>query len=178
LNDAQLGQLRSSAGEAFDKLFLAYMIFHHEGAVMTSQQVLNTGAFPAVKRLASQIIETQQTEIAEMRQLLARLGGPLPTAIPSGPGQPAVPGAQGQLVATGPTTGPSGSAGAAPAQAVPGRTTSGQPATSQPATGQPATGQPTMGTPTTQPPVYVPAPSGGGGGGGGCTPEHQQQGHC
>ncbi len=135
---------------------------------------------PRRQEPAGQIIETQQIEIAQMRQLLARLGGPLPTAIPSAPGQPSVPGVQSPLVVSGPTAGQPGSPGVAPTQAVAGRSVPGQPATGPPAAGRPAPGQPATGTPTTQPPVYVPPPpgGGGGGGGGGCTPEHQQQGHC
>lgn len=58
-------------GEAFDRLFLELMIDHHRGAVeMSTIQVAegeNTGAI----ELARDIIAAQQSEIAEMEELLA-----------------------------------------------------------------------------------------------------------
>ncbi len=75
LSEAQMTQLRQASGPAFDRLFLAGMIRHHEGAVTMSQEELDEGQFPDAKELARQIIADQQTEIIEMQRLLEVRGG-------------------------------------------------------------------------------------------------------
>jgi uncharacterized protein (DUF305 family) len=47
------------------------MITHHEQAVATAQDELATGANPAAKQLAGQVVTTQSAQIEQMRQLLA-----------------------------------------------------------------------------------------------------------
>ncbi len=72
----QLAQLQEATGPAFDRLFLALMIQHHEGAVaMVTQLVATDGAVqdPATFKLASDIHVDQTTEIARMEQMLAAL---------------------------------------------------------------------------------------------------------
>lgn len=53
-----------------DKDFLAMMIPHHEGAVEMARLVLVSGRDPLVRKLAEDIIATQQAEIITMRQRL------------------------------------------------------------------------------------------------------------
>jgi len=50
--------------------FLAMMIPHHEGAVEMARLLLIHGKDPLVRRLAEEIIASQQTEIAAMRERL------------------------------------------------------------------------------------------------------------
>lgn len=60
-----------------DRDFLAMMILHHEGAVEMARLVLVYGSDPLVRRLAEEIIASQQAEITAMRARLAilRKGG-------------------------------------------------------------------------------------------------------
>ncbi|AHG89745.1 protein of unknown function DUF305 [Gemmatirosa kalamazoonensis] len=73
---AQMDSLRAARGAAFDRLFLTYMIRHHEGALtMVAQLFASKGAAqePAVFQLASDVDTDQRAEIARMRALLAAL---------------------------------------------------------------------------------------------------------
>src|SRR5262249_52456154 len=56
-----------------DHDFAAMMIPHHQGAVDMAKAVLLHGKDPALRRLAQEIIVTQQQEIAVMRLRLAAL---------------------------------------------------------------------------------------------------------
>ena len=56
-----------------DRDFLAMMIPHHEGAVEMARLELIHGRDPATRRLAEDIIASQTTEIAAMKQRLALL---------------------------------------------------------------------------------------------------------
>ena len=49
------------------------MIMHHEGAVNMAESELEDGQDAEAKELAGQIIDSQTTEIDEMKQLLAGL---------------------------------------------------------------------------------------------------------
>ncbi len=74
LTAGQLTQLRSSAGPEFDRLFLTYMIQHHQGAVtMVSQLLAVPGAAGNVDiyRFAADVNVDQTTEINRMRVMLA-----------------------------------------------------------------------------------------------------------
>lgn len=73
LTDAELRQLGTATGTAFDKLFLTSMIKHHEGAVETARAEQAQGADPAVKKLAADIVTSQTLEIAAMKALLDKL---------------------------------------------------------------------------------------------------------
>ena len=50
-----------------DRDFVAQMIAHHQGAIDMASALLQTGANETLKRLAQEIIVTQQDEIAAMR---------------------------------------------------------------------------------------------------------------
>jgi uncharacterized protein (DUF305 family) len=63
-----------------DADFVAMMVPHHQGAIEMAKAVLRYGRNPQIKRLAQEIIVTQQQEIAVMR---LAVGEPLPPAVPS-----------------------------------------------------------------------------------------------
>ena len=73
LTPAELDQLRSARDSAFDRLFLTFMIRHHEGAlVMVSRLFASPGAAqePELAGFANEVNADQQAEIRRMRQLL------------------------------------------------------------------------------------------------------------
>ncbi|MEP6679755.1 MAG: DUF305 domain-containing protein [Betaproteobacteria bacterium] len=73
LTPAELAQLAASTGPAFDRLFLTFMIRHHEGAmVMVAQLFATNGAAQGseIYRFASDVDADQRSEIARMRALL------------------------------------------------------------------------------------------------------------
>ena len=63
-----------------DADFVAMMVPHHQGAIDMALAVLRHGRNPQIRRLAQEIIVTQQQEIAAMR---LALGQPLPPSVPS-----------------------------------------------------------------------------------------------
>lgn len=72
----ELGELNRARGAEFDRLFLTYMIRHHEGAVTMVDELF--GSYGAAQdedvfRLASDIYADQTTEIDRMEQMLASL---------------------------------------------------------------------------------------------------------
>lgn len=71
----QLADLSNSQGQAFDKLFTALMIEHHEGAIAMAQDVLSAGQDPAVLQLAQEIIAQQESEILKLQTLLDKGSG-------------------------------------------------------------------------------------------------------
>jgi uncharacterized protein (DUF305 family) len=76
LTPDELDELSRSNGEAYDRLFLSYMIRHHRGAVAMVDALLAADRAvqaPATFDLASDIHVDQSTEIARMEQLLAQL---------------------------------------------------------------------------------------------------------
>lgn len=73
LSEAEMGQMRSTSGAAFDRMFLQGMIRHHEGAVTMAKEEQAKGQFPEAKELAARIEAQQEAEITEMRGLLAEV---------------------------------------------------------------------------------------------------------
>jgi uncharacterized protein (DUF305 family) len=76
LTKAQMAALAKAKGRAFERLFLAGMIQHHEGAVaMVKTLFATTGAAQntAIFRFASDVDADQRAEITRMRAMLARL---------------------------------------------------------------------------------------------------------
>ena len=70
-----------------DADFVAMMVPHHQGAIDMALAVLRYGRNPQIRRLAQEIIMTQQQEIAVMRLAVSR---PLPPSRPSPLGEPSV----------------------------------------------------------------------------------------
>ncbi len=62
--------LEDASGPAATRLFLEQMTKHHEGAIAMARTEVTGGQNPAAMALAQQIIDDQQAEIAQMRQLL------------------------------------------------------------------------------------------------------------
>jgi len=61
-----------------DRDFVAMMVPHHQGAIDMAVAVLRYGHNERIKRLAQEIIVTQQEEIAAMRMAI---GDPLPPSV-------------------------------------------------------------------------------------------------
>ncbi|TVP62046.1 MAG: DUF305 domain-containing protein [Nodularia sp. (in: Bacteria)] len=57
-----------AADAEFDLRFINGMIPHHEGAVVMAQDALQKSQRPEMKELAEEIIQTQETEINQMKQ--------------------------------------------------------------------------------------------------------------
>lgn len=76
LSDQQMARLHEAHGEEFDRLFLTYMIDHHQGAVVMVDRLVaqpNAARAESVFRLASGIRSDQEMEIDRMRQMLREL---------------------------------------------------------------------------------------------------------
>jgi len=73
LSPEQIAQLQAAAGAEFDRLFLTFMIQHHEGALtMVEELFASPGAGQDVNvfRFASDVTADQVTEIERMRSML------------------------------------------------------------------------------------------------------------
>ena len=80
LTDEQLDELRHARGRDFDRLFLEYMIMHHEGAVTMVLELFATDGAAQddfVFKLASDIQADQGSEIDRMQKMLEAMGGPI-----------------------------------------------------------------------------------------------------
>lgn len=78
LTRAQLEELAAASGPEFDRLYLTYMIQHHEGAtVMVTDMFATDGAGNDEQafRLATDINVDQKTEIARMKKMLEAMDG-------------------------------------------------------------------------------------------------------
>jgi uncharacterized protein (DUF305 family) len=77
LNQDQLNQLKAAQGVQFDRLFLEFMIHHHEGALTMVRELYAAGGGlePATDRFAREVNADQAIEITRMRAALAKLNG-------------------------------------------------------------------------------------------------------
>jgi uncharacterized protein (DUF305 family) len=76
LTAEQLKQLDAVQGVEFDRLFLTYMIQHHEGALKMVEDLLKTprgGQEVDVGVFANDVVTVQTAEIGVMRRMLAEL---------------------------------------------------------------------------------------------------------
>lgn len=75
LSDDQLTELATASGAEFDRLFLEYMIFHHEGAIAMVDMLVTGegGQEPELNQLANHIDSDQRVEISRMKRLLAEM---------------------------------------------------------------------------------------------------------
>jgi uncharacterized protein (DUF305 family) len=76
LTAAELAQLDRATGTEFDRLFLTFMIRHHEGALTMVGQLFGTpgaGQDVDIYRFASDVNVDQITEIERMRDMLGSL---------------------------------------------------------------------------------------------------------
>jgi uncharacterized protein (DUF305 family) len=86
LTDAQMAKLDSARGPEFDRLFLTWMIQHHEGALAMVDTLLKTpGAAQdeVVFRLSTDVHADQSTEIARMKQMLDAMAVRKPSPQPT-----------------------------------------------------------------------------------------------
>ena len=68
----QMDQLKSSSGKDFDTRLLTMMIGHHKGAVEMARTERKQGAYGPAKKLAHDVISTQNAEITRMNKLLGK----------------------------------------------------------------------------------------------------------
>lgn len=73
LTDEQLARLEASTDAAFDRLFLEYMIQHHEGAVQMVDELYRAGGGQesSVDQFARHVEADQNIEISRMQEMLA-----------------------------------------------------------------------------------------------------------
>jgi len=76
LSAEQMAELDAARGPEFDRLFLTYMIQHHQGAITMVEELFRThggGQGDAVFKLASDIAADQDSEIARMQSMLREM---------------------------------------------------------------------------------------------------------
>jgi uncharacterized protein (DUF305 family) len=74
LTHEQLSELEKATGAEFDRLFLTFMIQHHEGALTMVRELFSSpgaGQDATIFRFASDVEADQTTEIDRMRTMLA-----------------------------------------------------------------------------------------------------------
>lgn len=62
------GSMTATSAAPFDARFIDAMIMHHQGAIDMARQAQQQAEHAEIKRLAEQIIATQQAEIEQMQQ--------------------------------------------------------------------------------------------------------------
>lgn len=70
MSEAEMEQLDTTDGAAFDRLWLRLMVEHHRGAVEMARAEQADGRYDAAVDLAEEVERTQRAEIDEMEQLL------------------------------------------------------------------------------------------------------------
>jgi uncharacterized protein (DUF305 family) len=67
-------QFGGYTGKQYDKVFLASMIAHHQGAVQMAQMALTNAKHQEIKGLATNIVSAQNSEISQMKAWQTALG--------------------------------------------------------------------------------------------------------
>ena len=73
LTKRQMAQLAGATGETFDRIFLQFMIVHHEGALTMVERLFMTsgaGQEPEISQFASHVDADQVIEMGRMRTML------------------------------------------------------------------------------------------------------------
>lgn len=70
MSDKQMRRLKHAEGSEFDTQWVEMMIDHHEGAVEMANTELDNGTNDDAGDLADDIVDAQQDEIAEMKDML------------------------------------------------------------------------------------------------------------
>ncbi|MEV6110596.1 DUF305 domain-containing protein [Streptomyces sp. NPDC051940] len=73
MSEADMTELKSAKGTAFDRAFAEMMIEHHNGAIQMAGTEQKTGKNTDAKQLADAIIKAQSTEITQFQTILNRL---------------------------------------------------------------------------------------------------------
>ena len=76
LSPEQMTKLDAARGNEFDRLFLTFMIQHHQGAITMVRELFSTngaGQDEIVFKFANDVEIDQETEIARMQQMLLEL---------------------------------------------------------------------------------------------------------
>ncbi|WP_261565530.1 DUF305 domain-containing protein [Frankia gtarii] len=73
MSSADMTALKNATGPAFDEMFLAMMIEHHQGAVTMAKTEIRDGLHMSAKQLAENIRRTQTAEISSMQDLLTKI---------------------------------------------------------------------------------------------------------
>lgn len=73
LEPEELADLAGASAEEFDRLFLAGMVRHHEGAVQMARDALAGATDPRIVELAEDVNAGQAAEVVRMQRLLASL---------------------------------------------------------------------------------------------------------
>ena len=76
LTPEQMAQLDAARGKEFDRLFLTFMIQHHQGAITMVRELFSAhgaGQDESVFQFANDVEIDQESEIARMRQMLLEL---------------------------------------------------------------------------------------------------------
>jgi len=73
LSTADMQRLEAAVGTEFDRLFLEFMVLHHEGAVEMARDEVADGKAPETVGQAERVIEDQTAEIETIEGILAGL---------------------------------------------------------------------------------------------------------
>ena len=73
MRDMDMNKMSAATGKEFDLMFIDMMTPHHEGAVVMAKEALTKAEHSEIKKLARQIIDAQEKEIAQMNEWKAAL---------------------------------------------------------------------------------------------------------